>query len=102
MEADKSGKRRTGRAYRRKMERRHRKELRWIILNCGYRPNIGHIDWAWVDGVWEPVGNHIKYPRDSKAQHYWKRHSNKIIRRRKEAGQGSWYRKCFDYRWTLY
>ena len=31
-----------------------------------------------------------------------KRHSNKIVRKKKEIFRGNQYRKCFDYWWTLY
>lgn len=95
-------KRKTGRVYRREMKIKHRKELMQIIRNCGYNPSVGYTDWDWADGVWQPVGTHIKYPKNSNPQKYWKRHSNKILRQRKEIYRGNQYRKCFDYRWTLY
>ena len=98
----KKGKRRTGSAYRREMEIKHRKDLIWIIHNCGYNPAAGYIDWDWVDGIWQPVGKYIKYPKNSNAQRYWKRHSNKIVRKRNEVFRGNQYRKCFDYWWTMY
>lgn len=92
----------TNSAYRRAMERKHKRDLLRIISYSGYKPHIGYIDWARVNGVWQPVGKYIKYPKNSNAQRYWKRHSNKIIRRRNEINRGNQYRKCFDYRWTLY
>ena len=98
----KKGKRKTGIAYRREMKAKHNKDLAWIIYNCGYNPAIGYIDWDWVDGVWQPVGKYIKYPKNSNAQQYWKRHSNKIVRKKNEIFRGNQYRKCFDYWWILY
>ena len=98
----KRGLRRKGYVYRRAMEDKHKKDLTWIINNCGYNPNAGYMDWDWVDGVWQPVGKYIKYPKNSNAQQYWKRHSNKIVRKKKDVYQGNRYRKCFDYWWTLY
>ena len=98
----KKGKRKTGIAYRREMKAKHNKDLTWIIHNCGYNPAIGYIDWDWVDGIWQPVGKYIKYPKNSNAQQYWKRHSNKIVRKKNEIFRGNQYRKCFDYWWTLY
>lgn len=98
----KRGKRRKGYVYRKEMEEKHRKNLTDIINNCGYNPCVGHIEWNWVDGVWQQVGKYIKYPKNSNAQQYWKRHSNKIVRRRNEIYHGNQYRKCFDYWWTLY
>ena len=80
----------------------HNKDLTWIIHNCGYNPAVGYIDWDWVDGIWQPVGKYIKYPKNSNAQQYWKRHSNKIVRKKNEIFRGNQYRKCFDYWWTLY
>ena len=50
----------------------------------------------------QQVGKYIKYPKNSNAEHFWKRHSNRIIRRRNEIYRGNQYRKCFDYWWTLY
>ena len=89
-------------AYRRAMEIKHKRDLLRIISYSGYKPHIGYIDWDRVDDVWQPVGKYIKYPKNSNAQRYWKRHSNKIIRRRNEIYRGNHYRKCFDYWWTLY
>lgn len=89
-------------AYRRAMERKHKRDLLRIISYSGYKPHIGYLDWDRVNGVWQPVGKYIKYPKNSDAQRYWKRHSNKIIRRRNEIYRGNQYRKCFDYWWTLY
>lgn len=98
----KKGKRKTGMEYRRAMAIKHRDDLMWIINHCGYNPMAGYVDWDWVDGKWQPVGKYIKYPKNSNAQRYWKRYSNKIVRRSKEVYRGNQYRKCFDYWWTLY
>ena len=97
----KKGKRKTGAQYRRAMAVKHRDDLMRLINNCSYIPWAGYVDWDWRDGVWEQVGKYIKYPKNSNAQRYWKRHSNKIVRKRKEAFRGNQYRKCFDYRWML-
>ncbi len=101
-EAARCGQRKTGRAYRRRMRVKHNKKRIWIIHNCRYNPCIGHVDWERVDGVWQSVGKYVKYPQNSDAQRYWKRHSNRIIRRRKEIFRGNQYRKCFAYWWMLY
>ena len=98
----KKGKRKTGTAYRREMRRKHDKDLAWIINHCGYNPSAGYMDWDLVDGVWQPVGKYIKYPKNSKAQRFWKRHSNKVVRKKREIFRGNQYRKCFDYWWILY
>ena len=52
-----------GRAYRRAMRDKKDRRLRNIITNCGYIPHAGYIDWDLVDGVWQPVGKYIKYPK---------------------------------------
>ena len=98
----KKGKRKTGAQYRRAMAVQHRDDRLWTIQNCACRPGAGYVDGEMQDGVWVWVGNYIKYPKNSNAKQYWKRHSNKIVRKRKEVFRGNQYRKCFDYLWTLY
>lgn len=98
----KKGRRNNGFAYRREMKHKHQKKLIWIIHNCGYNPAAGYLDWDWVDGIWQPVGKYIKYPKNSNSQRFWKRHSNKIVRKKKTLFQGNQYRKCFDYWWTMF
>lgn len=98
----KKGKRKTGAQYRRAMTVKHRDDRMWIIKNCGYNPSVGYVDCDVQDGIWVWTGNYIKYPKNSNAKQYWKRHSNKIVRKRNEAFRGNQYRKCFDYWWTLY
>lgn len=95
------GKRRTGKAYRRKMKVKRRDDLMRIVKRCRLSP-AGYVDWAEVDGAWKPVGKYIKYPRNSNAQQYLKRCANKAVRRRNELYRGNQYRKCFDYQWLLW
>lgn len=102
-ERKKPGRRKTGRAYRMDKSRQKVNRLRRIIASGGYNPMIGHIDYGFVDGVWQEVGNHIKYPRNSNAQRFLKRQSNKIVRRHTgKIPKGNSYRKLFDYWWELY
>ena len=97
-----TGKRKTGRAYRRAMNR-HKKNRLLKILTYGYHPEAGYTDWDWVDGVFQQVGNHIKYPKNSNRQVYWKRHSNRVIRRyRGHLPKGNVHHKLFDYKYTIY
>lgn len=99
----KIGRRQTGRAYRRYQAKKKDKRKRNIIDRGGYKPMIGYIEYGFVDGKWEQVGNHIKYPRNSNRQQYLKRQSNKKVRRYKgKIPNGSAYRKLFDYWWELY
>lgn len=97
-----TGKRKTGRAYRRTMNR-HKKNRLLKILTYGYHPEAGYTDWDWVDGAFQQVGNHIKYPKNSNRQVYWKRHSNRVIRRYKGClPKGNAHHKLFDYTYTIY
>ena len=95
------GKRRTGKAYRRAMGEKHRDERMRIAKRTRLSP-AGYVDWAEVDGKYQPVGKYVKYPRNSAAQQYLKRCSGKAVRRRRELFQGNQYRKCFDYQWMLW
>lgn len=97
-ETKQAGRRKTGRAYRRQQAKKKDKRLRDIIASSGYKPMIGYIEYDFVDGTWKEVGNHIKYPRNSNAQRFLKRQSNKKVRRHKETiPKGNSYRKLFDY-----
>lgn len=90
---------------RRAMNRRHDRRRKDIIhrhLSRFFISPAGYMDWIMVNGHRQFVGKYVKYRRDSRAQQYWKRHSNKVIRRSNEVCQGGAYRKCFDYWWTLY
>ncbi len=98
----KNGKRKTGMEYRRDMAVKKRDNLLKIINSTRYNPNVGYVDWDLVDGVWQQTGKYIKYPKNSNAQRYWKRHSNKIVRHSKDTYKGNQYRKCFDYWWILF
>ena len=99
---DRRLKRKTGLEYRRYQERKKKNDL-LRVLNYGYKPYVGWVDWDWVDGVWQQTGDHIKYPKNSKKQAFYKRYTNKKVRRYKgEIPKGNQYRKHFDYWWTLY
>lgn len=98
----KFGKRKTGRAYRRTMERQKKNRL-LKILTYGYHPEAGYVEWDWVNGVFQQVGDHIKYPKSSRRQVYWKNHSNRVVRRyRSDLPKGNAYHKLFDYTYTIY
>lgn len=92
--------RKTGIAYRRHM-RVQKKKKRMAIMTYGYNPTVGYTDWGYQNGVYQPGGNHIKYPKNSKAQAFWKRLSNKRVRRA-EVQSGGAYKKFLDYLWMLY
>ena len=93
--------RKTGRAYRRKM-RKQKKEKLMRIMTYGYRSGIGYTDWGWKDGVYQPVGRYIQYPKNSNRQTFWKTYSNRKIRRYKgNIRKGNSYRRHFDYAWEV-
>ena len=94
--------RKTGRAYRRQM-RKQKKDKLMKIMTYGYNPAAGYTDWDWVNGVFQPVGNHIQYPRSSNRQVYWKNQSNRKVRRYKGSiPKGNSYRKHFEYVYTIF
>jgi hypothetical protein len=95
------GKRKTGRSYRRRMARQKfnkKKDIGTYIYHACW------VDWDEVDGKWMPVGKYIKYPNNSKIRNYFKKHSNRKIRRTNYDVylKGNDYRREFDYWWTIY
>ena len=98
-----SGRRKTGRAYRRSREKIKTKRLFEIISN-GYNPARGyvkhHLD---ENGEWIP-NSYIRYPKHSHPQKFLKGYSNKVIRRNSESlpPKGNHYRRLIEYWWTLY
>ena len=91
-----------GKAYRRYMQEMKNRQLLKILTECRYTPNAGYVEHAWVDGTWQVVGNHIKYPKNSKMQKYLKRKSKRKVRRTEFLPNGNSYRKCMEYRWEFY
>lgn len=90
------GKRKTGRAYRRKM---HRKTIK------KYRDGNHWMYGSYLRGHWEGdefvFGSCVKHPQRS-ARTFFKRVSNKMVRRSKDLPpKGAGYRKVFDYWWTI-
>lgn len=78
----------TGRLYRRKMKRNKTKK-RMTIASRSLTP-------YWT------TETHIKYPKSSKRQKFWKRYANKAARKNKTNTQnGSSYKRIFDYAWNV-
>lgn len=95
-------KRKTGRAYRRAMKLRKYKRLFSIVTNS-YVPHAGYVDWSIVDGRHIPNGTYIKYPKNSNCQQWIKRETSGRQRRCSDMPhKGNFYRRLFDYWWTLY
>lgn len=91
------GKRKTGRAYRRKMRRKTIKKYRdgdrWI-----WGP---HLRW-YLEGDEFVLGSYVKHPQNSSTKVFFKRVSNRMVRRSKEVfPKGNGHRKLFDYWWTI-
>lgn len=92
------GKRKTGRAFRRKMRRKviqkYQDGHRWI---CG----------PYAKGHWEDdkyvLSSCIRHQQNSANKRFFKRVSNKKVRRRVNImmPKGNGYRRIFDYKWTI-
>ena len=91
-----------GKAYRRDMQDKKDRRLRKIIDECHPKPSVGTITHAWIDGVWQPVGNYIRYPKNSNIQKYLKRQTKRKARRLEPFPNGNGYRKCIEYRWQFW
>lgn len=93
------GRRKTGRAFRRKMRRKTIKKYR---IRDGQGWSFGpHINGHW-EGDEYILGNYVEYPRSSKNKVFFKRVSNKAVRRSKSLPlKGNGYRKVFDYWWAI-
>jgi hypothetical protein len=91
-----------GKAYRRMMEMKKKHRLVKIVTAYGYLPRAGYIECGWVDGVWQPIGKYIKYPKNSDKQKYLKRQSKRLVRRSEPFPNGNTYRKCMEYQWHFW
>lgn len=93
--------RKSGRAYRRETRKRKKEKL-MCIMTYGNKPGIGYTEWGWKDGVYQPIGNYIKFPKNSNRQTFLKTYSNRKVRRYKgDIRNGNSYRRHFDYAWEL-
>lgn len=72
-----TGKRKTGRAYRRNHTRHKKARRRAIVASGGCTPTIGYADYGFVDGKWVETGNHIKCPKQVEQAEILKKISNK-------------------------
>lgn len=85
------GRRKTGKAYRRKMRVKKRNDLMRAIEGC------------YVRDIWHRKGAYIVYPKNSKAKKYYRNYSNRLVRIGKIGGAGKGgYRRSFDYKWEVY
>lgn len=113
-EKKKSGKRRTGRAYRRQMRAAKFNRQMDIILHRNTMSMTYGIDKAGLPAanVWrlwkfnidedDTRKTYIKRLRPSKYRKFYKNYSNRVIRRSGAAlSKGNQHRKLFDYWWTI-
>lgn len=96
------GKRVAGRAFRRKMRRKNIQKYR---DRHGFMKGVYKVpsaNYEYVNGEYVMVGNHVNYPKDSNVKVFFKRVSNKRVRRYKGVlPKGNGYRKVFDYQYTV-
>ena len=95
--------RRTGRQYRRRKGQEKSDRLLAIIQTACYGPHRGYVDWDFEGRTLLHTGQYIKYPKNSKCQHWLKRVSSKKVRACPNLPKkGNGYRRVFDYWWVLY
>ena len=98
-----TGRRRTGRRYRRRKEQEKSDRRLAIAQLPGYAPHRGYVDWSFAGSTLLHTGQYIKYPKNSKCQQWLKRVSGKKVRSCPcLPHKGNGYRKVFDYWWSLY
>ena len=74
-----------------------------IINFGGYAPHVGYIDWGFDGKTLLHSGKYIKYPRNSRLQKWMKRKTSSRIRAYWDMPRkGNFYRRLFDYWWTMY
>lgn len=94
--------RQTGMAYRREMKVRKNDRLRRIVTRS-YVPHAGYIDYGFDGDTLLHSGKYIKYPKNSNCQRWIKRETSRRFRNCKELPpKGNYYRRLFDYWWTMY
>ena len=91
-----------GKAYRRDMQDKKERRLREIISHRHSGPLVGYIPCEWNDGVCQPAGDYIRYPKNSNIQKYLKRQSKRKVRRSEPFKNGNSYRKCTEYKWQFW
>lgn len=94
--------RRTGSAYRREMRIRKNDALMRIVTRK-YVPHAGYIDYGFDGDTLLHSGKYIKYPKNSNCQRWMKQETSRKFRNCQDLPRkGNYYRRLFDYWWTLY
>ncbi|MBQ7504690.1 MAG: hypothetical protein IJT79_05165 [Ruminococcus sp.] len=88
----------------RRINRVRKNEARFRIINTGgYAPHRGYVDWDFTGTTLLHSGKHIKYPKNSNCQRWMKKETGRRIRNCADVPvKGNYYRRLFDYWWTLY
>lgn len=74
-----------------------------IVNYGGYAPHRGYIDWKFEGRTLLHTGMYFKYPKNSSCQRWIKRETSRRIRCCEDVpSKGNYYRRLFDYWWTLY
>lgn len=93
-------------AYRRHMHEVHDRAWRRIINQAGYNPYRGYIMKDLVrdeDGVWDWVeADYITECSRNRKVRFYKKLSNRKVRRYKDTLQNNNYKKVFELWWTLF
>lgn len=89
------------RAYRREIAKCKDERLRRIVMNGRYNPHAGYVEYELINGECLPK-KYIKYPKNSKKQHFFKRASNRKVRSSSVPKKGNGYRKCREYWREIY
>ena len=90
------------REYRR-LQRTKKFDRLYKIVTSSYIPHAGYVDWNYDGSRFVPTGKYIKYPQNSNCQRWIKRQTSKRTRHYIDLpGKGNYYRRLFDYWWTLY
>ena len=78
-------------------------DLLLIINYGGYAPHRGYIDRGYDGLTLLHSGKYIKYPKNSNCQSWMKKQTSRRIRSCRDVPvKGNYYRRLFDYWWTLY
>ena len=88
----------------RRINRVRKNEALFKVINTGgYAPHRGYVSWDFTGDRLLHSGEHIHYPKNSIPKKWIKRETGKRIRNCKDVPpKGNYYRRLFDYWWTLY
>ena len=68
-----------------------------------YVPHACYIDYGFDGNTLLHSGKYIKYPKNSNCQRWMKRETSRKFRNCQDLPRkGNYYRRLFDYWWTLY